>query len=269
MRISHLWILLALSLAPGRPATASDLIIGTGEWVPYYGEALENGGLGASLTRAVFERMGHSTQHQFVPWKRVWSHLDTGKVIAGDCAWDSPARRSISHFADEPLMQNDLVVLRRRDAGWQFEKLEDLNEKRVATVLGYNYGNRLARNPAIQQAVSPNLNSSIRQVHARRVDFLIEAREVLDYLLAGEFRDLRDELTIDPTPFETRYCYLAFRKTDEGKRFAEQFSKTLRAMKADGSYDAIMSSAITWETACAEDILDASARSQSQNSCSP
>jgi len=269
MRIRHLCILLALCLLTVRPAAANEVIVGTGEWVPYYGQALDNQGLGASLTRAVFERMGYKANHQFAPWKRVWSSLEAGKIVAADCAWDNPARRSISHFAEEPLMQNDLVVLRRRDAGWQFETLIDLNAKRFAAVLGYVYGHRLTDNPGIYRSLSPNLNSSIRQVHAQRVDFLVEAREVLEYLLAGELRDLRDELTIDPTPFETRFCYLAFQKTEKGNVLADQFSKTLRAMKADGSYDAIMSSAVTWETACAETIPEASDRSQSQNSCSP
>ncbi|GGB44078.1 amino acid ABC transporter substrate-binding protein [Roseibium aquae] len=243
--ISAVPLVVVAWLGTSKPLAAADFEIAAGDWPPFYGETLEAQGVGAQLTRAVFARMGHEVTHRIYPFKRVIARVSAAAVLAADCVWDTPERRQISYLSEEPLMVHDLVVLRRRDAGWSFETMTDLSSKRVAVILGFDYGARLLRNPGIYWSLSPDLPSSIRQVKADRVDFLIDAREVLEYALATEFQMERDELVIEHrTVFERRACYVAFNRTLTGETMAKAFSETLREMKADGSYDRIWTQAV-------------------------
>jgi len=237
-------LVLSLSLVLPKTSLATEFEIAAGEWPPFYSQTMRDQGIGTRLTRAVFARMGYQVTHRFYPFKRVLARVSAAAVLAADCIWDTPERRELAYLADEPLMTHDLVVLRRRDAGWSFETMNDLSSKRVAIILGYDYGARLMRNPGIYWSLSPDLPSSIRQVKAGRVDFLVEAREVLEYALATEFHKEQDALMIDDRAvFDRRACHVAFNRTLTGRAMAEAFSETLRAMKSDGSYEELLATA--------------------------
>lgn len=64
-------------------AEKAKIVLATGNWEPYYGETLPNGGIVTEIVRRAFRRVGYELEVKWRPWARAMEVTKQGKYRLG------------------------------------------------------------------------------------------------------------------------------------------------------------------------------------------
>ena len=67
-------------------------------------------GLDLGAAEEVFRRLGVQVQWQFMPWKRCLTEMENGQADAILDIFMTAERRTLMHFAEEPLSHTEFVL---------------------------------------------------------------------------------------------------------------------------------------------------------------
>lgn len=209
-------------------------------WPPFTDQTLLNNGVASDLVSSALGRAGYATEYAQVPWERAVRGLQRSDYDVLINAWYTAERASYGYFS-APFLLNRIRLLRRKGSAIQFEQLADLYPQRIAVVRGYAYSAEFNSDPLLRKVGVGNFASAARMLQAKRVELTLEDEFVARYHLARELSGIRDELEFLPRPLSENGLHILIRRSHpQHQAIAEAFNRAIVAMRADGSYAAIL-----------------------------
>ncbi len=117
----------------------SVLHIATGEYPPWTGKELKQGGFVNHVITEVFRRQGYQVRFSYLPWKRSYENAKQGQFDAASYWHESPVRKQ-DFLYSEPLSSEKLVFFHLKSKNipnWQ--NLADLKNYSIGATRGYTY----------------------------------------------------------------------------------------------------------------------------------
>lgn len=209
-------------------------------WPPFNDQTLLNNGVATDLVSTALGRAGYATRYREVPWERAVHGLRRSDYDVLINAWYSEERADFGHFS-APFLVNRIRFLRRKGSAIQFEQLSDLYPYRIAVMRGYAYASGFNGDPRLHKVGVGSFESGARMLHAKRVELTLEDEIVARYHLNRELSGIREQLEFLPRPLSENGLHILVRRSHpQHRRIAEAFDRAIAAMRADGSYAAIL-----------------------------
>jgi len=230
---------LSLVLLP-LAVTAQVLRLVADPWPPFNDHTLLNNGVASDLVSSALSRAGYATEYAQVPWERAVRGLRRSDYDVLINAWYTEERARFGHFS-APFLVNRIRLLRRKGSAIKFEQLSDLYIQRIAVVRGYAYSAEFNGDPRLHKIGVGSFASAARMLQAKRVELTLEDEFVARYHFARELSGIRDELEFLPRPLSENGLHILIRRSHpDHQGIAEAFDRAIVAMRADGSYAAIL-----------------------------
>ena len=124
-------------------AHAEQLMFTTGDWRPYIFEknatvSSTKPGFSVEIVNSVFANLGYDITYKTRPFLRQIEEVEEGKFTALVGIYKEEAPNLI--FPQEPIGMTQNCFYTKVGHTWQYKNLEDLSSVRIATVIGYIYG---------------------------------------------------------------------------------------------------------------------------------
>ena len=220
--------------------TAQVLRLVADPWPPFNDHTLLNNGVASDLVSSALSRAGYATEYAQVPWERAVRGLRRSDYDVLINAWYTEERARFGHFS-APFLVNRIRLLRRKGSAIKFEQLSDLYIQRIAVVRGYAYSAEFNGDPRLHKIGVGSFASAARMLQAKRVELTLEDEFVARYHFARELSGIRDELEFLPRPLSENGLHILIRRSHpDHQGIAEAFDRAIVAMRADGSYAAIL-----------------------------
>jgi polar amino acid transport system substrate-binding protein len=224
-------------------AGAQTLVLAAAESAPTaYMDHGKQTGLLVDVVEEVFKRAGYRVELRLMPWARCILEVKDGKIDGIFSIYLTPERQAFLSYADEVLITQVQAFFVRKDSAITFDgDLKKLSELRIGIVNQTSYGPRL--DAALKNGLFKTVDtahsaaSNVQKLLHDRVDVIPSYRHVvLDTArtlgVAGDIKELAPAIEAIPS-------YLAFSNKRDYTKVIGAYNHALRAMKRDGSYDAI------------------------------
>ena len=142
-------------------------------------------------------------------------------------------------YESEPFFFKDIhaVVLKNKEIPTD---IEDLHGKTIGLVRGFSYPRIITVNENIKIDYANSQKTNLRKLANGRIDIIVADLKTVKPLLKNE--NLQGKIKFDSSePFSRQPVFFAFQRNSKGKVLAEKFSKAIKSMKKDGTYDNILS----------------------------
>ena len=128
---------LVLSLLFSLNSYAKSVDLTTGEFLPFVGSNLHNGGLASEVVTQIFSEMGDQAFISFRPWKRGFSETLSGKYLGTFPYSKNNEREKILYFSN-PIYELEEQFFTKKSANIIYKQEQDLLNLRICKPLGYN-----------------------------------------------------------------------------------------------------------------------------------
>ncbi|MCL1091777.1 transporter substrate-binding domain-containing protein [Shewanella profunda] len=199
-------------------------------WPPYSGQQLVEQGVSIAVARAAFNAMGHQLEVDFYPWSRAvkLASMPNDKYLGylPEYYYETDKFVFSKPIGTSPL---GLVEQKLHPISWRY--IEDLNRYTLGVV--NDYVNTESFDAMVLAGVQPieavtSDEHNIKKVVAGRIDAAVIDVNALDYLLKQkDLQPLTDKLQINRQLIANKQLYVAFRNTEEGRRWRDIFDQGL------------------------------------------
>lgn len=233
-------LFIAFVVLAGTNAYAQEkIILGTLHYPPYEIENPDDGlhGFDFEVITEAFRRMDVPLEIQFLPWKRALQKTTAG-TFAG--LFSCSGKRNTFHLSSPISSATDALYVRK---GFDIKKynirtITDLGKYpnlSVGGVAGYAHMKTLDK-IGKKYDTSPDDTTVLKKLFAGRVDVFLTIQEFADHTLSKlGLSHLAEHVTLGQKQY-----HLCFSKSwPDVERLKASFNKTLKEMKADGSFSAI------------------------------
>ena len=235
--------LAAAVLALSSAVQAETIKVSTGEYAPFTGEALPNGGVVNGLISRVAEAAGVTVEYEYMPWKRALEVARNGQVHASSYWGERPDQTGLAMVGPFTLDRN--VLFYRKDKPTpEFEDITELTDVVIGVTHGYSYTPVFwanVENGTIKTQTAKDDASNFRKLLAGRIDAFIVDEYVGHYLLEQEFTaEERAQLGATESALLGSGGFLQVSLDAEGgAALADRLQATYDAMTASGEMDSI------------------------------
>lgn len=241
-RIAKWWLSLVCCsislLGGGTAALAEEIHLVTGEFAPYSGEHLPNGGMLTDLVAGIFYQLGYAVSVTYLPWKRGYQQTLSGKFTA-TFPYSFSTERAEQMLYSAPLRSDSVHLFVHVEAKLEYAQLADLRGARLCTALGYNLF------PQIEEALNQRLvelitvremDSCVRMMENRRADGIFLSEQAgwsLIEMAAGSRRNYR---MLEKPIHEVHEYLLIAKDYPGGAEILKRFNQELARRVANGDY---------------------------------
>ena len=233
--------LTSAALFIGAAAQAEPLVVTTGEYAPFTGAALPEGGLVNGLVSRIAQEAGVEITFEYLPWKRGLELTRQGKKAAS--SYWSMLEDQNDLVPVGPVSKDQIVLFYRKDKPIpNFASHAEVAGITIGATLGYSYF------PAFWDAAEAGTYkvqttkddiANFRKLVAGRIDAFIINESVGWNMLNAQFTpEERASLTTLDAPLATTEGFLQVStKAEGGAELAQQLQATFDAMAASGALD--------------------------------
>ncbi|WP_151703622.1 substrate-binding periplasmic protein [Nitrincola alkalilacustris] len=209
----------------------------SGEWEPYQGAALDEGGPAAKVVSESFASQGWTVQYQYMPWARG---LDEARLahLDGTFLYSYNDDRSQDFLFSEPVIELETVVFYWNERPLNWSNPEDLKGKTLGAVVAYDYG-------FITDEAGYNLDrigvpeNNFRKLQAGRVDGVME--EIQVGLALARAVGIEDSVSYAPQPIKAvPYHLIVSRAHPQAQTIIDTFNAGLEHLKSTGRLNDIL-----------------------------
>lgn len=240
-RIAFFLVILLFAL----PVKAETLPLATGEWEPYTGSQLTEGGPVTQLIRAVVQEMGMEAEISYYPWPRAELVVKTGKAF-GTFPYGWTEERAQDFDFSDPYLHTRTVLfyLKGHLPITDYTALRDLRAFRVGGNRGYSYLPLFAE-AGLHYDIVTYQEQLIRMLNARRFDLVAVDRAAGWMHIRRLFPGRVDEFTHMPTPIETvprdtANLLMISRSYPDYRDLTRRFNDALQRLRANGRHGEII-----------------------------
>ncbi|MCG8685385.1 MAG: transporter substrate-binding domain-containing protein [Desulfobacterales bacterium] len=252
MRVSKsLLLILAviLMLVPSLLFAADKVILSNGEWAPYLGKNLKNGGPTSDAVAQAFKAVGVEVEYKWYgeSWKRAYHDALAGKKVQGTLVWSKkPEREKEMHYSEGMLIPGQKTVFfHLKDKAFDWKTIDDLKGLKIGGRLGYTYGedfDNAAKDGVFRLEEADKEIVNFKKLLAGRLDLVVVSEDIGNELLKKEMpADKSALITYHDTPVRvTGYHLLLTKALPENEALMKKFDEGLKKLMADGTFDKIM-----------------------------
>jgi polar amino acid transport system substrate-binding protein len=222
-------------------AQAEQIVIASDIWCPYI--CTDNSGYLVELTQQAFLTVGVSAKFETIPFQRALRLAQSDRIHAVLAV-------SAEHISRFKLQTTNIVLGRYANdfyvhspSDWQYSTFTDLNGKAIASILGYDYGDKINQHLTL----SPNsfrasgespLKTNLNLLKKDRVDVLLGNRYVIEHT-AQEFGGL-EEIKFAGSEGIFTPLYVGFSHKDLEKNYLNRFAEGVKNIRQSGQFQAIL-----------------------------
>lgn len=238
--LSLLWLLI-LSAPVAHAATVQ---VVTHQYYPYqYAEEGELKGFVATIVKEAFKRMDQPMNIKLYPFPRAHKMVRNGDADGIFTVARTPERETFCYYPQEVLVWQTMALFVQVDSPLAFDgDFNKLRDYRLGVIYKYRYGKVF--DDVVDNGTLRNINptnsaeSNAKMLVAGRIDYWMSNRELAAFVLnklnlSEAVRELEPAVQTLPT-------YLMFSKKRNTAALSQRFGEELRKMRADGSYDRII-----------------------------
>ncbi len=239
-----IWILVTMAVLSQAHATTLTLV--TLESPPAeFSLDGESSGRNVDIARECLKQMGFGCKIMIIPWKRALIMVESGLADGIIDAAFTPKRAEFLYYPDEEIYVEEWYLFKRSGDPLTLDRdLGNAGQYTLGISRGFEYGGLIQdainnrRFDKIQEVVNNEMN--IKKLAVGRFDVFVGVK--LTILNLSKQMGYADKIQIVPMtetglPYllSSSKTYVAFSKKTMTKDMAEQFSLTLKKMKADGT----------------------------------
>jgi len=229
------------TLAFAGSLSARELVVGASPWPPYDSEELPQRGMSNAIVGAAFERAGYKLNYVFDMWQRVLEGARMGVYDFLPAVWYTDERARDLAFS-EPYLGTQVRFLKRKDSDIKFNQLSDLEGYMIGVVRDYAYGEEFLEAPGLVRINANFVVQNLLKLTQRQIDLTVGDQRVLTFKLSRQMPESMRQLEFLTKPLDQRDLHIAVSLQNEDyKTILKDFNSAITAMKADGSYDRIVS----------------------------
>ncbi|MDK2596188.1 substrate-binding periplasmic protein [Pseudoalteromonas obscura] len=218
------------------------------EYPPYqYLEDNNAKGIGVNMVNEVFNRMDKSFVVEFLPWGRALREVQAARADGIFTIYFSEERQKSMLFSQQVLINQSVSIFSKRDSGLKLTgNINELRQLRVGLVRNVSYGKE------IDSAIAQGIINKVVETTSGTQSFRLLLADRVDVVISNQLGgvDILRRLNIQQlVQFHREYefvipSYFAFPKTWRGEKLKQQFDTTLRKMKSDGTYEAVLAQSL-------------------------
>nr|WP_255635520.1 transporter substrate-binding domain-containing protein [Azospirillum sp. 412522] len=222
-----------------------------GDYAPFTGEDLPGGGLVTELVRRAFAVGGRQYDVRFMPWRRGYDGVVSGRFLATFPYVRTPEREREVLFSDPVIELRQFVYLSNRSAmdfrdGGDGDpgRLEDFGGRTICQPVGYALPAALeamvVQGRLTRQAPS-DLGACVRMVATGRADVLVI--DEFSGAVAIARSGLAEDIRVSERPFAVVTLHVVVgRATPGAEATVAIFNDGLKTLKLQGVYQQLLSS---------------------------
>ncbi|MFG7351678.1 transporter substrate-binding domain-containing protein [Shewanella oncorhynchi] len=205
-------------------AKADTLMLTSLLWPPYSGEQLTEQGASIAVVRAALNVMGHQLDVDFYPWSRAvkLTTMPNSDYIGYFPEYYVETKKFIF---SKPIGESPLGLVEKKSHPVSWNYIEDLNRYTLGVVKDYVNTQALDRMivSGVQRTEAVTSDEhNVKKVAAGRIDAAVIDVNVLHYLLKQKpLQPLATKLQINRQILANKQLYIAFRNTEEGRRWRD------------------------------------------------
>lgn len=241
--MKHLPALIAMVLfcTSARPSAADEpLSLVTGDYAPYSGKDLPNGGMSLLLVQAVFKIAGlPEPKMEWKPWKRGYEQAKGGEYPAV-FPYFKDSEREKDFIFSEPLHIHKRVFFARSQ---HTEGLKgEWTGMRLCVPLGWTIEpfTEIIRKYSMELQRPASLESCMRMLESSRTDLIVDDEIVVARELKRTFGTTEGFSPSTHEQQEDRSYFLVSRMWADAPKLHKRFNAGLARIRASGEYDRII-----------------------------
>ncbi len=220
---------------------AQQIPFAVGEWPPYTGSRLENGGMATELVAAAARAADMQAIISFVPWRRAEATVAAGRSFATFPYQITGEREERYLFSDIIFTSNFIVAYRTGalpERGSGYRRPEDFQGLLVGVVAGTDAVTQPLARAGVTVIEVQDPMQLVKMLEAGRLDFAID--DELVFARALTEAAARGISTL-PEPFGNRceFRLMVSREYPGAEALLERFNRGLSAIRGSGEAAAI------------------------------
>ena len=221
---------------------ASALTVVVKEEPPYFSHKLPGQGLSASIVKTALAKAGYPVSFAFESWPRAYEGAEIGVYDVVGSIWYTDERAREFHFSEPYLMHEIKFIKRKSDQDIRFESLDDLDGLIVGTLQGYAYDDEFLKSRKFVKLPQNYLLQNLLKLSLGEIDLTLGEERKVRYELNEFMKKRTQEFEFLPKPLIRRGTHIAIgRSHPEHEKIVKAFNKAIQSMKADGSYNKLLS----------------------------
>lgn len=209
-------------------------------WEPFYSNTLLNNGVINEIVDSAFKRSGHTTEVQFVSWRRAMRNVKTGNTDALLGAFYTE-KRDKEYRVSDPIFEIDIGLIALKGLGIvQYDSLDDLKKYTIGVGDEWSYGEQFD-NADLNKETVISSTQNVKKLLSNRVDLITMAIPVFHYERNLLEHNKDDEIVVLSPLLASQPIYIMIGKSlEDGEQLIKDFNLGLKAIKADGTYNNIL-----------------------------
>ncbi len=216
---------------------AENVIMATGEWIPFTSESMNNYGKFTELVNIVFKEMKAELEYRFYPWPRCYDSVIKGRVWAAFPYSFNKERATEVIFTDALSCSKTIFFYYEKEKSkkhYQFIRLEDLKEFKIGGVLGYFY-DPIFKKAGLDVDYTNKEISSLEKLRLGRIDLMPLNKLVGWHLIHTQFPEDADRFKTLEKPLSVDTLHLIVSKEyPNSKELLERFNAALNSCIDNG-----------------------------------
>lgn len=239
------FVLILLSLQSLR-ADDETIRIRADSWMPFNGDpTAAQPGYVVEFLREIFEPQGIKVDYQVMAWADAVKAAEEGEIEGIIGANRKEAQNLL--VGSTPIAEPQFALFTLKGNPWRYESIRSLQGIKLGAIEGYSYwssiDNYIAKNSApalkIYSGEAP-LAEALQDLDDGKIDAVVESVLVFHWAARSRGRKFTEYRIAYNEVAEP--LYVAFSKSDAGRKYMKLFEQGLRKLKDSGRFDAILDS---------------------------
>ena len=232
------WIMFSLLSVMSLSAYAAQITLVADTWCPYNCEPdSELPGFMIEAATLILGAAGHEVKYTLLnDWEQAVADVIAGKYVGIVGADPTDDQGFIFPEEDMGVSQNRIYV--RKGDPWRYSGPASLEGTKVVVLNGYTYGDDVDEWLSAHALYVDTLEQAVEALLSSKADILFENEYVMSmFTLLNSIQDSFEVAGM----MESGPVFVAFSAAiPESKEYADLLTKGLKAMKADGSWKALL-----------------------------
>lgn len=225
------------------------IVLANGEWEPYFGKSLKEGGAGTHIVTAAFKEVGVNVKYLWYgqAWKRAFIDAAKGRKAIGSAGWAKKSEREdlVYYSKNIVIPSNQDVFWYLKETNFDWSTLDDLSGLVVGGTLGLDYGieiEKAIKNKVFEMDLISKEFSNFNKLLNKRIDLFASVKKVGEAWLKKNLSlEDRAKITYHKKPWRVIDYHLILSKAHpENELLMKKFDEGIRIIKASGLYQKIM-----------------------------
>ncbi|ASP40649.1 amino acid ABC transporter substrate-binding protein [Bacterioplanes sanyensis] len=207
-------------------------------WPPFVQEG-NPPGISVEVVQEAMKTQGYTVDMKLTPWARAIEDVKNGNVDFLIGTWFTQERSAYLRYSDHYAI-NQVKFITKADSSFEYTGMDSLAGKSVGIVRGYGYGDEFLTAGHFARPEANNLVLNLRKLMAGRIDMTLEDEIVARSQMTGAGLDVSQFRFTSNSLSENKLHVTSGLANARSEELINAFNKGLAAIKANGTFDAIM-----------------------------